>query len=156
MSGPWESSRVSGRVDWGPSGAWPLYRVCVRPQLCPTLCDPLDCSSPGFSVHGMFQARILQRVATSSCRASSQPRIEPAPPALPGRWILYPQSHSREPPSPCQIVQGASPDLSPHGPSPWGGSQNPERTISPRCSPSPPVSAAWDVVALCFPLVTHP
>lgn len=90
----------------------------------------------------MFQASILQRVAASSCRASSQHRIEPASPALPGRWILYPQSHSREPPSPCQIVLGASPDFSPHGPSPWGGSQNPERTISPRCSPSPPVSAS--------------
>ena len=71
MSGPWESSRVSGRVDWGPSGAWPLYRVCVRPQLCPTLCDPLDCSSPGFSVHEIFQARIQEWVVIFSDRGSS-------------------------------------------------------------------------------------
>ena len=28
-------------------------------QLCPTLCEPLDCSPPGSSVHGIFQARIL-------------------------------------------------------------------------------------------------
>ena len=29
-------------------------------QLCPTLSDPMDCSLPGFSVHGIFQARVLQ------------------------------------------------------------------------------------------------
>ena len=34
-------------------------------QLCLTLCDPIDCSLPGFSVHGIFQARILEWVAIS-------------------------------------------------------------------------------------------
>ena len=29
-------------------------------QLCPTLCDPMDCSLPGSSVHGIFQARVLE------------------------------------------------------------------------------------------------
>ena len=29
-------------------------------QSCPTLCDPMDCSSPGSSVHGIFQARVLE------------------------------------------------------------------------------------------------
>ena len=37
-------------------------------------CDPMDCSQPGSSVHGIFQARILERVAISSSRGSSQPR----------------------------------------------------------------------------------
>ena len=32
-------------------------------QLCPTLCDPMDCSLPGSSVHGIFQARVLEWVA---------------------------------------------------------------------------------------------
>ena len=32
-------------------------------QLCPTLCDPVDCSLPGSSVHGIFQARVLEWVA---------------------------------------------------------------------------------------------
>ena len=32
-------------------------------QLCPTLSDPMDCSLPGSSVHGIFQARVLERVA---------------------------------------------------------------------------------------------
>ena len=37
-------------------------------QSCPTLCDPVDCSPPGSSVHGIFQARILERVAISFSR----------------------------------------------------------------------------------------
>ena len=38
-------------------------------QLCQTLCDPLICSPPGASVHGMLRARILERVAMPfSCR----------------------------------------------------------------------------------------
>ena len=38
---------------------------------CPTLCDPMDCSPPGSSVHGIFQARVLEWVAISSSRGSS-------------------------------------------------------------------------------------
>ena len=34
-------------------------------QSCPTPCDPMDCSPPGSSVHGIFQARILEWVAIS-------------------------------------------------------------------------------------------
>ena len=41
---------------------------------CPTLCDPMDFSLPGFSVHGIYQARVLERVAISLSRGSSQPR----------------------------------------------------------------------------------
>ena len=42
-------------------------------QSCPTLtlCDPMDCSPPGSSVHGIFQARILEWVAISFSRGSS-------------------------------------------------------------------------------------
>ena len=40
-------------------------------QSCPTLCDPMDHSPPGSSVHGSFQARILEWVAVSSSRGSS-------------------------------------------------------------------------------------
>ena len=43
-------------------------------QLCLTLCDPMDCSLPGSSVHGIFQARVLDWVAISFSRGSSQPR----------------------------------------------------------------------------------
>ena len=51
-------------------------------QSCPTLCDPVDCSLPGSSVHGIFQARILEWVAISFSRGSSQPRDEPWSSAL--------------------------------------------------------------------------
>ena len=43
-------------------------------QSCPTLCDPMDCSLPDFSVHGIFQARVLEWVAISFSRGSSRPR----------------------------------------------------------------------------------
>ena len=43
-------------------------------QLCLTLCDPMDCSPPGSSVHGILQARIQEWVAIYSSRRSSQPR----------------------------------------------------------------------------------
>ena len=43
-------------------------------QSCLTLCHPTDCSLPGSSVHGIFQARILEWVAISFSRRSSQPR----------------------------------------------------------------------------------
>ena len=43
-------------------------------QSCPTFCDPMDCSLPGSSVHGIFQARILEWVAISFSRRSSRPR----------------------------------------------------------------------------------
>ena len=43
-------------------------------QSCLTLCDPMDCSQPGSSVHVIFQARILEWAAVSFSRESSQPR----------------------------------------------------------------------------------
>ena len=43
-------------------------------QLCPTLCDPMDYSLPGSSVHGIFQAIVLEWVAISFARESSRPR----------------------------------------------------------------------------------
>ena len=51
-------------------------------QLCPTVFDPIDCSPPGSSVHGILQERILEWVAIPFSRGSSQPRDEPQSPAL--------------------------------------------------------------------------
>ena len=42
-------------------------------QPCPTLCDPVDCSLPGSSVRGIFQARVLEWVSISFSRGSSRP-----------------------------------------------------------------------------------
>ena len=47
-----------------------IMKVLVT-QLCLTLCDPMDCSPPGSSIHGILQARILEWVATSLSRRSS-------------------------------------------------------------------------------------
>ena len=51
-------------------------------QLCLTLCDRMDCSLPGSSVHGIFQARILEWVAITFPSDLSNPGIEPGSPAL--------------------------------------------------------------------------
>ena len=46
--------------------------LCSVTQSCPTLCEPMDCSPPGSSVHGIFWARILEWVAIPFSRGSSQ------------------------------------------------------------------------------------
>ena len=48
--------------------------ACSVTQSCLTLCDPMDCSLPGSSVHGIFQAGILECLAISFSRGSSQCR----------------------------------------------------------------------------------
>jgi len=72
----------------------PLFNFCVSlvnsnatsivgvTQSCPTLCDPMGCSSPGSSVHGILQARILEWVAMPSSKGSSRPRDWTQSPAL--------------------------------------------------------------------------
>ena len=48
--------------------------ACLRAQLYQSLCGPMNCSQLGSSVHGIFQARLLEWVAVSFSRGSSQPR----------------------------------------------------------------------------------
>ena len=58
--------------------------------LCPTLCDPMNCSWPGSSVHGILQARILEWVVMTSSRGLPDPGIEPTSlisPALAGGFF---------------------------------------------------------------------
>ena len=56
------------------SATWETQKMCLCAQLCLTYWDPLACSLPGSSVHKILQARILEWVAISSFRESSQPR----------------------------------------------------------------------------------
>ena len=53
-----------------PMPGWQIHREMKSEsevaQLCPTLCDPVNCSPPGSSVHGILQARILEWVAKST------------------------------------------------------------------------------------------
>ena len=62
--------------------------VCSVAKSCPILCDTMNCSLPGSSVHGIFQARILEWVAIFSFRGSSQPRDRTHASYI-GRPILY-------------------------------------------------------------------
>ena len=64
---------TSGKAKRAPSlpdglPTWLDTCVCLVAQACPTLCDPMDCSLSGASVHGIFQPRILEWVAISFSR----------------------------------------------------------------------------------------
>ena len=72
FSGPWGSCSID-RIETEKREKWLSH---VR------LCDPMDSSLPGSSIHGIFQARILEWVAISFSKGSSQPRIKPRSPAL--------------------------------------------------------------------------
>ena len=65
--------------------------ICMHAELCPTLCNPMDYSSPDSSVCGIFQARILEGVAISSSRGSLRPRdwIQISCVSCIGRQVLY-------------------------------------------------------------------
>ena len=69
--------RSSPGVFCSDGTAVPTTSMCMRTQsrqLCPSLCDPLDCSPAGSSVHGIPQARILECVPMPSSRRFSQPK----------------------------------------------------------------------------------
>ena len=86
----------------------PVYVcVCVREHACVcishsalSVCNPMDCSPPGFSAHGILQARILEWVATAFSSGSSEPRdqtqvshiaadsLPPEPPGKP-QYLAY-------------------------------------------------------------------
>ena len=82
-----QTFKPSEALPWTHSGIWSLSTPEMRPlvedqrrkkeseaQSSPTLCDPVDCSPPGFSVHGILQARIQEWVTISFSRGPSQPR----------------------------------------------------------------------------------
>ena len=72
-----------------PQGARAVQKVC---QSCRTLCDPMDCSPPGSSVHGILQARMLEWVAILLSRGSYRPRDRTWFSCISGRFF-YRLSH---------------------------------------------------------------
>ena len=79
--------------------------VCVHAkslQSCPTLCNPMDSSPPGSSVHGILQARILEWAASPSSRGSSRPSAETLISLCLLRWQAG--SLSLAPPGECSYI----------------------------------------------------
>ena len=70
---PWGRS-LSGQTRKGKGAVWGNGKVSEVAQSSPTLCHPMDYSLPGSSIHGIFQARILEWVSISFSRRSSWPR----------------------------------------------------------------------------------
>ena len=109
----------SGR-RWGGVGtgqqATTKHRACLHTKsLQPwlTLCNPMDCSPPGSSAHGIFQARILEWVAMPSSRDLPNPEIKPTSlmsPALAGRFFT--SSATWEAPA-GTAPEGRKPDSNP-------------------------------------------
>ena len=72
----------------------------IGTQLCPTLCEPMICSPPGSSVHGIFQARLLEWVAISFSRGSSRPRDRSLVSYITGRFFPDLSQQGSPPPQP--------------------------------------------------------
>ena len=68
-----------------------IMLACLVTQSCLTLCYPVEYSPPGSSVHGIFQARILEWVVISFSRGSFQLRVQTHVSCISciGKWILY-------------------------------------------------------------------
>ena len=63
------------------------FVVCLVVQSCSTLFDPIDCTPPDSSIHGILQARILEWVAIPFSRGSSQPRDQTQVSLIAGRFF---------------------------------------------------------------------
>ena len=97
---PWPQGRDQACVVWTgwvcPEKRYHILRghpsyhichVCSAAKSCLTLCDPIDCSLPCSSVHGISQARILEWVATPSSRGSSPSRDRTQVTCMAGRFF---------------------------------------------------------------------
>jgi len=83
-------------------------------QLCPTLCDPMDCSLPGSSVHGIFQARVLESgaIAFSNMLSRLVITLLPRSKHLLISWLQSPSAVILEPPKIKSItVSTVSPSI---------------------------------------------
>ena len=113
-------------------------------QLCPILCDPLNRSPPGSSVHGNPQARILEWVAMPSSRGSSQPRDWTCVSYISclGSWVLYHEHHF------VQVPESICSCTSPTGRSVLVSSNKNHTTLLPRsiCCSSLPINFwCWNI-----------
>ena len=83
-----------------------VCRTVLVAQSCLTLCDPMDCSLPGFSVHGILQAGILEWTAIPFSRGTSQPRDQTLVSCLAGRFFTVWATGKRSPILSGLLLQG--------------------------------------------------
>ena len=77
------------RIQLSVTGSYQHNEKKVKvPESCLALCDPMVCSLPGSSVHGILQARILKWVAISFSGDIPNPGFKPMSPALAGRFFI--------------------------------------------------------------------
>ena len=114
MQGAWVGFLV--RAAKKPHASWPKEKkkkkqninirsdivtnsICSVSQSCPTPCNFMNCSPSGSSVHGIFQAKILEQVAISNSRGSFQPRDQTwvSCVSCSGRWDSLPLHHLGSP-----------------------------------------------------------
>ena len=146
---------------------WPMSSPRVASeatQSCLTLCNPMDCRLPDSSVHGIFQARVLEWVAISFSRGSSRPRDWTWVSCIAGRcftiWAtgeatspgvtLYVWSHAHwtlEPTGPCSSASGLDHSLSGrHHHCAASGLKRALDKVPRSCPPGypwPPLTADW-------------
>ena len=92
-------------IGWGPPTCWRLYCLHAQSLSHVWLCNSMDCSLPGVSVHGILQARILEWVAIPSFRGSSLPGLELTSPLAPALQVdSLPLSHQGSPWRLCYIA----------------------------------------------------
>ena len=84
-----------------------MYLCVLVAQSCPTLCNPMDCSSPGSSVHGILQAKNWSGLPFPSPEDLPHPGIKPESPALQADSLLT--EPSRKPVSKSPNVMHSSP-----------------------------------------------
>ena len=92
----WRRTRILKNQAWTKS--LPVHASCMHAKLlqsCLTLCDPIDCSPPGSSVHGISQARTLEWISFPFSKGSSPPRDQTQVSYC--RWILYQLNHQGSP-----------------------------------------------------------
>ena len=136
----WEEKRgtMSERIS-SCRAQWKKVKVSVT-QLCPTLCDSMDFSPPGSSVHEILQTTTLKWVTVPFSRVSSWHRIEPRSPAQQADFF-YHLSHQGSPAVPSRTIkkQTSIPSLS---------NNHPQHFIRERIRF--PLKSQYSIVFQCF------
>ena len=79
---PW-INKISWNQCWGNKDLKDIYQFCSVAQLCPAICDPMDCSTPGFPVHHQLLELAQTHVHwVSDAIQPSHPPLSPFPPAF--------------------------------------------------------------------------